>query len=261
LKYESYSLLKAADDSARLRTGPTSDQDYGHTWTMGVDFNQALAMARDGWPEELDETLQLCESAVTMADKERMVDVFEPVWDVSGATVDVARYLQGEPECMIDFPLAQTSKSGKVITLVASVNTSASITADTIVKRGRLIVALAMALERLGHGVELWAGIYGVHAKGRKIHCEVKIRIKGVDDAIDPAVIMFAYAHPAMQRRIMFGLRESGCKTTGHGPLPLPREGFPDGTIFLPELKSNHDVPDADVFLRKYLGELGLLAE
>jgi len=40
-----------------------------------------------------------------------------------------------------------------------------------------------------------------------------------------------------------------------------PARDLPDGTIYLPSLRSDHDVPEADQFLKQYLGELGLLAE
>jgi hypothetical protein len=45
-------------------------------------------------------------------------------------------------------------------------------------------------------------------------------------------------------------------------PRPASFAGtYPEGSIFLPELCSSRDVPNADEFLKKYLGELGLLAE
>jgi hypothetical protein len=37
------------------------------------------------------------------------------------------------------------------------------------------------------------------------------------------------------------------------------KEMFPEGTIFLPSLKSGQDVPNADQFLKKYLTQLGLI--
>jgi hypothetical protein len=43
-------------------------------------------------------------------------------------------------------------------------------------------------------------------------------------------------------------------------PMPPDPEWYPEGSIILPELRSDKDVPDADVFLKRYLGELGLLA-
>lgn len=257
--YSYESLADAADASERRHDGYHSGQNNdSEDWTFGVLFDEAITMARYGWHDQLDATLAVAESAAEMADKEHLVDSFNPVWDVSGAEVDVARHLSGEPECMIDFPLSKTSKEGRVITLVASVEWSAVVSADTILRRGQLIVALAMALTRLGHSVEMYANARGVHSGG--VACEISVKVKGVDDEIDPASIMFAYAHPAMLRRLMFGIREKSCHAL-HSPARPTASLYPEGSIMLPEVRSDRDVPDADQFLRKYLGELGLLAE
>jgi hypothetical protein len=268
----SYESLADAADAAEMRNAGPGGHSHGRPemvgdatdkWAFGVSFDGALEMARHGWHEQLDVTLAITESAIEMAEQEHLTDTFAPVWDVTGAEVDVARYLSGEPECMIDFPLSKTSKAGRVITLVASVDWSASVSADSILKRGRLIVALALALTRLGHSVEMYVNANGLcrgNPSGKYGKCELSVKVKGTDDEIDPAAIMFAYAHPAMLRRVLFGIREKSCPA-GHVPMGPSVSLYPDGTIFLPEIRSDHDVPDADQFLRKYLGELGLLAE
>jgi hypothetical protein len=85
---------------------------------------------------------------------------------------------------------------------------------------------------------------------------------------------MFALAHPAMVRALFFGSwdgypepwRSDFSRDYARG-LPKtdqPAEDralYPEGAIFLPGLRSSSDIPDADVFLKKYLGELGLLAD
>ena len=242
------------------------------SWRGVSSFDDALRLARYGWQEQLQAALDLAESAVKLAEQEHMLDTFNPVWDVTGAEVDVARYLQGEPECMIDFPLTKTSKSGRVITLVVSGAVSGAVSAETIVKRGQLIVALAMALGTLGHAVEIWCD-FSSQAKG--LNSYQRALVKSASDELDPASLMFALAHPAMLRVLCFavkdgypvkgGFHNAFGKNLGRGA-PAGRSAdqaalFPEGTIFLPEIKSSYDVPDADEFLRQYLGELGLLAE
>jgi hypothetical protein len=254
------SLASLAAESGRIKRGPYSEGYRADgDWTLGADFGDAVEMAATGWHDALPEALEVAESAVQMAEKEHMTDSFnQPAWDVTGAQVDVGAYLAGTPECMIDYPLTETSKVGRIITLAASCTVSASISGATVAKRGRLIVALAMALARLGHGVELWVSSTIGTAVGS---IEVNVKVKDVNDQIDPATIMFAFAHPAMFRRLIFGI----CEGKRRGPTgtvrPPRRESFPEGTIMLPEIYSDHDVPNADEFLRKYLGELGLLAE
>lgn len=267
LRCEYDSLAEFAAAAQRRTTGAlgcTGDSKHDSGWYLGASFADAVRMASEGWQDELEATLEIAESAVEMADKEHMTDSFnQPVWDVTGAMVDVGAYLAGTPECMIDYPLTETSKVGRVITLVASISVSGSVSADTIARRGRLIVALALALARLGHATELWISNHNsISAPG----AETRIKVKGVNDEIDPSVIMFAYAHPAVQRRLMFAVAEGypgkwRRRTKMGRPMPPTTDGLPEGTIVLPEICSDRDIPQADEFLRRYLGELGLLAE
>src|SRR5581483_7068916 len=91
--------------------------EYGEDYEWyGGTFQEALDLAEHGWEEKLDETLAIMESAIEKVEKEHEVKAFTPVWEVTGAEVDVARYLEGVPENMIDFPMQEVSKHGKVIT-------------------------------------------------------------------------------------------------------------------------------------------------
>jgi hypothetical protein len=248
------SLAEFADDVEA--TGPAGRGDDSE-WT-GATFTDALSLARVGWTDQLDTALEVAESAVKMAEKEHMMDSFnQPVWDVTGAQVDVGAYLAGTPECMIDYPLSETSKAGRVITLCASVIYSCMLTVETVQRRGQLITALALALARLDHNVELWADLSGKNKAGI---VRLRVLVKAADDELDPARIMFAYAHPAMLRQLHFAALKGRNYPTSQMPMG-PEHDLPEGTIYLPEIVSGRDVPDADKFLKQYLGELGLLAE
>ena len=67
-------------------------------------------------------------------------------------------------------------------------------------------MALVLALAKLGHAIELWINNQQLSNACRS--AETRIKVKGVNDEIDPSVIMFAYAHPAVQRRLMFAVAE-----------------------------------------------------
>lgn len=235
------------------------DHSYGDDpeWA-GASFNEALRLARKGWTDQLSTALSIAESAVDMAEKEHMVNSFnQPVWDVTGAQVDIGAFLAGTPECMIDYPLTETSKVGRVITLCASVSYSGSVYASTIQRRGQTMVALALALSKLGHSSELWADLSGGSGTG-EFH--IRVLVKSASDELDPARVMFAFAHPAMLRVLgfsaIFGMGKSTLVTPS-----APVKDLPEGTIYLPEVCSDRDVPQAAAFLRKYLDEIGLLAE
>src|SRR6266704_3583274 len=86
-------------------------------WLGCKDWQAGIALARDGWAEELTATLDVAESAIRKVEAEHTMDTFVPTFDVCGVDVDVARYLSGEPECMVDYPLTPIVKAGRVITL------------------------------------------------------------------------------------------------------------------------------------------------
>lgn len=264
-----WSVGEFADASVKGATQVIRQQE-GHFTDLPYHA-ESVEMLRHGWQDELAETLEVAESAVSLASQEHMVDTFAPQWDVTGAEVDVARYLSGEPECMIDFPLSKTSKSGKVVTLVASICYSGVVRTESINKRGRVMAALALALAQLGHATEIWVDISLGDSSGASAY--QRICVKGVNDELDPAVLMFALAHPAMLRRVAFGSwdgwkgewKQAFSVKSGRGYPDRRTDAdvnlYPEGTIFLPEMGPSRDVPNADEFLREHLGNLGLLAE
>ena len=267
----------AAAAERRAPLGPGidgGDLNQADGWAGG-SLDDCLSMARSGWLEELPAALEIAEDAVSMCEREHEIEVFQPAWDVSGAEVDIARYLSGEPENMIDYPMAATSRVGKVITLCASVCYSSALEAETVIRRGQIITALAIALGKLGHSVELWAdistekGLSGSNSGWERV--SIRVLVKGANDTIDPASILFAYAHPGMLRRLGFAVKHGyselkrgangGTAISVSGMPSAPIEDLPEGTIYMPELLSEADVPDAHTVLKGYLGELGLLKE
>jgi hypothetical protein len=265
-------LAGQVEQTGPYRHGRAIRLDESVDFWNNVTAREAIEMTRQGWAEQLPAVLAVVESAIELAEKEHMMDTFEMTWAVAGDEVDIGRYLTGEPECMIAFPLSKTSKVGRVITFVANASYSAAIKPDTVIRRGQLMVALALALERLGHSVVIYSNIaYGdMHGGVRYSDEEFSVRVKGADDTIDPARLMFALAHPAFVRCLLFTAAYNLPDERGRGrrhnsqvgiPLPATKDIYPEGAIILPEIVSNRDVPNADVFLREYLGKLGLLAE
>src|ERR1035441_2105843 len=156
-----FSLDEYADAAKRRGSftvgGWSSAWGESDRWRGGVTPAEGLELAYTGMSDELDEVLDVAESAVDLCEREHEVETFQPVWDVTGSEVDIARYLTGEPENMIEYPTMKVSKVGRVITLCASFAYSASIDANSIKRRGQVITALALALDRLGHATQILA--------------------------------------------------------------------------------------------------------
>ena len=267
-----YDSLEQLAEAAKRRMTANTDADiqpYGKRWCLSTSFDQALRMASTGWTEQLQPALDLAYEAVSMCEREH--DVMTPVmtFDVSGDFVDIGRYLSHEPECMVDFPLETVSKVGKVITICVGGFYSYAMDAPALVHRGQVITALCIALTRLGHNVEIWSDIAG---KGHDERTKYSIRtlIKGVNDEIDPAKILMAFAHPLMFRRYGFAVMDGFPKPFAHNvgaqggyysTLDEIRQDLPEGTIYLEGISTSYNRPDAHEELKGYLRELGLLAE
>lgn len=247
-----------------------SDRTYRHsdggTWEGFNSIAELKSLARDGWGTEADEALAIAESVVETVQQDHHMPAFRPLWDVSGCEVDVARYLSGEPENMIDYEMVKTSRSGRVIVLCASVSISGAVQPETIKRRGHGIAALAFALSRMGLAVELWAD---QAVKSGSSIASNRVLVKGANDELDPARIMFAYAHPAMLRGLMMAnmhnwpaaQRKMHRVGTGYGYPTDPVRDLPEGTIYLPSVLSSVDVPNAKDMLMHHLTELGLLGD
>lgn len=249
-----------------------------------------IEMTRNGWREPVAEAMDVAERAVKWVEQE--VESFEPVHAVSGADVDVATYLSGAPENMVEYPPQRVSNLGTLITMCADVQSWNTVSAENIKKRGYIVASLAIALDKLGHQTELWiSDEYQVAHRGpvggfdssnmwrtanapRQTHrVIVRVKVKSANDWIDPARIMFAFAHPGVQRGLGFTLAQNvggsmneSRTTLGHtlhnagfGNLTRITRDMPEGTIYLPPITNNADAPNADRELRMYLAQIGLV--
>lgn len=244
--------------------------DYGRRFTMdwhgASSWSEVKTLARDGWAAEAAEALRIAESAVETVQRNHNLPSFRPVWDVAGSQVDVGRYLACEPENMIDYEPVETPRSGRVITLCVSGSISGAVSIDAIKRRGHTIAALAVALNTIGYALELWVDHTVSGPKGND-YAQVRVCVKGLNDVLDVARIMFACAHPAELRAIAHPARHAMPKkvqsATGmpsvYGYPMNPTEDMPEGTIYLPCVESDDDVPDADKELVRYLTELGIV--
>lgn len=265
--YQSVSELLTAIDSV------TPGQLHHRDEWAGCSLAEARRMAIHGWPEGEQEAMKLVESALSLVEREHPRTTFRSFYDVSGSEVDVARHLSGVPESMVEYEPLTISRVGRVVTLCASVTYSGSLSARSVLKRGAAITALAVALERSGHAVEIWGDRTGHPKTGPKQTRvgQTRILIKGAHDTVDPSLIAYVLAHPSMLRRLMFATalvapaderQAFGWTSTYLGEIPMdPIEDMPEGTIYLPTLCTERDVPEPAALIESTLRRLGLLSE
>jgi hypothetical protein len=259
-------------DGNRIRDIQTAERFRPNSY-LGRDVTSAdyvRDLAANGWDKESAEVMRLAESAVKTIEAELPQLGFTQEFGHAGAVVDIDRYLTGEPECMIDYPLVEIVRAGRIITLCASVSASSGVNEISLKRRGIVVTALALALSELGYGLEVWADMTANNG-GHDPKIAVRTLVKSAGDEIDAARLMYALAHPTMLRvwamgamwlandkkRAALSVEYKG----GYGSPHNPIEDLPDGTIYLPCLRSARDVPDADILLRRYLKQLELITD
>lgn len=230
---------------------------------VGSAANMA-ALARDGDRTDLDRIIAVAGDAVRDVRRDVELPEYRTVHDVSGGAVDIAAFLAGEPENMIRRERTMRVKDHPVITLCASVAASGSQEPETLRKRGQTVVALAYALTTLGRSVELYVDHTSVAATDPGLVLSRRVRLKGPNDTLDIAKIMFAYAHPAMLRVLSFAAMWSAPQPWRRAMVASACPGrvihdLPEGTLYLPGIRSARDIPTPDAFITDTLRTLGII--
>lgn len=245
---------------------------YGAEWSGTDTYTEASALAHHGWTEPRESVNDIVGS-ITGELRELVIESVAHVHDVSGCEVDVSTYLTGQPECMVDYVLAPETAHREVVTILASVVASAGVSSERIQRRGAAVCALVDLVARAGYTVEVWAD----SSVTRNGMTETQqIRVHAPEDRLDVDAIMFALAHPAMLRRVMFSLMEHatsatrrriGSHSTGGGygaPTPPAADRLPHApTITLGNVHSgSFDTPEQTAaWVRTQLANLGILKD
>lgn len=182
-------------------------------WFGGLRSLKGLwNLARDGWSAKSEDTVQVAESVVADVDREYELPTWQSRYDVAGSDVDVARYLSGEPENMITFDMVPTPTAGRVIAIAVNLAASSGMKSDAIITRGQAVVALVIALEKVGLRTEVYVDAW--HASDRDTRTAEAVGrqlvlVKSADDALDVAALMGALAHPGFYRGLILGVHHA----------------------------------------------------
>jgi hypothetical protein len=164
-------------------------------------FDDVLKFARRGWPEGAAHAKRLLSQFTLPPLIETHSATFH---DVTGAYVDVGQYVQGTPECMVNF--TPDTRPIRFVKIIVSAVYSGSFTTDKAINRGVTIAAVIDALESRGIrcDVELVTALSG-HDNGKLfIHLPLKVS----ENPLNLDTLTFAIAHPAYLRRLIFAIME-----------------------------------------------------
>ena len=245
---------------------PSDTQESYTTGFHGVtSYDTALESARDGEPGEGLQSADI--AARRILDRMGNVPTLMPdaVYGTAGSVVDVGRYLSGDPECMLEFPLAEAPSFGRVVNLVIDGTISAAVSADAVRKRGIAIFEAILGLEAAGYTVRVsWQIIssltMGPHKPtGHAYSRRVAVTLRDIGQPFDPARLFWCLTNVAMVR--VFGLnapalmpakhcdkyRESRGSTWWSGYIAnqawIPNV-WDDTAVHIPGLRSNREAGD-----------------
>lgn len=205
--------VECAKSAPRKYGEMSSCWEYGRKkFTFTDSWDEMVALAENGW-DEVRPTVDALVEKIDADIAPRLQPAFQSYFDVSGGMVDVGRFLDGEPECMVETRLVEIAKPGRVVTLLISGGVMAGVDTASIIERGCAIVALVDSLEKMQHGCEIWLEMSC--AKNRDATPKTApvlthlVKLKSAEDAMDVDMLMFAIAHPARHRRMTFALRRN----------------------------------------------------
>ena len=200
------SLPEALQYAKENTNRKSSDKrETGEKWYGSKDLDTAVEMGMSGWHDirpEVDEMFSKMEEHISVA----IGEVFQTKYDFGGDSVDMDRYLQGDPECMIDYVSEPAGRMGRVIRIHVAICASASVSTERIMRRGVLACALVDCLNKLGVGVEVWTEEACSNRGDQK--WSTLIKLHSSEERLDINNLMFALAHPSMLRRVGFSILE-----------------------------------------------------
>lgn len=190
----------------RYRSSREAGKEY---WTGTSSFESAVTLAETGWCEgrELVEVLALQVQELTGIKALEMQLSYEN----QGLYVDTGEFLTGNPECWAQ-PVEDEEKhtrmqGGKFVSMLLNMSVSAGISQDQILLRGAALATLTDVLEAYGFRVKIDCSS-GVRSPRRGELLALRFPVKSFGEALNLDTLVFAAAHPAMFRRIVFGVLE-----------------------------------------------------
>lgn len=239
---------------------------YDSGWYGTSTFEEAVSLARNGWPEGLEKAAMF-DAVLEQIIAEKM---FEPEakWDVSGDWIDIGRFVTGEPEVFgeyVETEVQRTATPPKIIRIVVNVCVSAGVDTGVIIKRGAAMTALVTALERHGRRCEI--DVVAPNQMGyNSQRFDLVIRAKEAGEPMQLDKMVFLMAHPAILRRLIFSSWEHGnrdatpSRHSGYGRVAeMPDDQRGDIYLGGADLRrGNWDLKSAEAWILNTLAEQGI---
>lgn len=221
------------------RTGCAS-RDNSNEWAGGT-YEWAVEAAEKGVPKDVPHIRQFQKIVASVRTARRP----RPSWDVAGSSVDVGRFMQGEPDSMIE--VVRGERPSPMVRIAVERAASAAVSVTDIRATGASVLAAISAMRTAGIPAEIWATFsvtpsWRSRAGGDNLphNYGVWVKLQEAGRPINLGKLAYWTLQPSALRRICFCIEE-------HEPTNI-REAFgftPGGGYGMP---SNVKVYDEDKF-------------
>lgn len=206
------------------------EQSFPYKDILTHSIDEAIDLAVNGWYEPEKDIHAFADPLFTGISS--LIEREEFIHGDEGMMIDIAEYVNNEPECWINcVPTIADGRGNRVIHLCYSIAYSWKVQAAEIRKKGSLVVALVRLLEFAGYRVKIDVVRCVANYTDDKIF-KIAVPVKQPDQPLDIGRICFAFCHPSFKRRMMWSIQEttldgdlSGSFDTGGG-YGRVRDGF-----------------------------------
>lgn len=173
-------------------------------WSGTSSLKDAIKIGREGWSEGAKKIKKNIDGFHVVGLKTTPA----PHYEVSGDSVDVGRFLSGEPENMLNWE--EVEEDGhKVVDIYYNCAVSGRYDADCITRYGSAVVSVIDYLESTGRRCNLYAYWSMIEMSRKATKRAYVIQIKRSEEALNIASCAFCLGHPSFVRRILFKTMQS----------------------------------------------------
>lgn len=183
------------------KTPEASNKPNKNNWSGTKNLEESMKLVRGGWDGRPDlGKLSKDIASQTSAD----IATINTEHQVSGAFVDIGAYLEGVPECMVEFV---DQIEPRVVKLGFNMTTSWQMKNKAFSNRGAVVLAICNKLQVAGYAVQITAYVTAKKFNASK-HTTSWI-VKDSTQPLDEDSLAFWCCHPSAFRRIHFLHSES----------------------------------------------------
>jgi hypothetical protein len=190
-EFKYHEFIDYVEKTPWLPTNETDSHDWSRSFTQTESFKEALDLAKYWWTSGIEEMKDAFKEI-------SMIGNTEIEWNIAGWIVDVPKYLNGEPDCMIEF-VDLIDREKPYITLYVPLWYNCGIDWDkalAFLKGAIKYIATKMST----HEVRI-VGIYSSNQQGGDEL--IKVLIKDFNQNLVLNSFAFAF-HPSFFRRLWF---------------------------------------------------------